>query len=478
MLEAMVLGLFVAMLVVGIILGLPLVLTLAIGWLLFFDYGLLRGFDMRELAAMSLRGVRSCGSVLLLFAIIGALTASWRAAGTIPAITCLSTRLLGPSTLVLATFLLCSAMSVLTGSSFASAATTGVICMSVARALGADVVPVGGAILSGCFFGDRCSPISSSAALVASITSSDLLTNVRRMVRTGLAPFALCCVLYAAVGAVSNVLVPAHAPSFGKSVALMGAAAPGGSSMAEALAASFDLSPVVLLPVAVIVVLSFARVSVPVTMLASLAVSLVLCVRVQGVAPAALPRILIEGYVCANSAIARVANGGGVLSMAEIALIVGIAATYSGMFEDTGLLVGLRDFAHDLARRSTPFVCVLICGVGACVVACDQVVALMLTCQLCDGVEHTGSALALDLENSVAVIPALIPWSTSCVGIAAFVGMPMRSIAFAFFPVLVPLWTLGLSLWMQRHPDFVDGVTASALGLTREDDARHWAVQA
>lgn len=479
MLEAMVLGLFVAMLVVGIVFGLPLVLTLLVGWLLFFDYGLLRGFDMRELAVMSLRGVRSCGSVLLLFAIIGALTASWRAAGTIPAITCLSARFLGPSTLVLATFLLCSAMSLLTGSSFATAATTGVICMSVARALGANVVPVGGAVLSGCFVGDRCSPISSSAALVASLTSSELLDNVRRMVRTGIAPFVLCCALYALVGGVSNALTPAHAPSFGKSVALMGATAPSGSSsMATALSASFDLSPVVLIPVAVVVVLSLARVSVPLTMLASLAVSLVLCVRVQGVAPAELPHILIEGYTCANASVARIASGGGVLSMAEIACIVGIAATYSGIFEETGLLAGLRDFAHDLARRSTPFVCVLICGMGACVVACDQVVALMLTHQLCDGIEHGGSALALDLENSVAVIPALIPWSTSCVGIAAFVGMPVRSIAFAFFPVLVPLWTLGISLWVQRHPEFVDGNAARALGLTREDDARRWATQA
>jgi NhaC family Na+:H+ antiporter len=111
-------------------------------------------------------------------------------------------------------------------------------------------------------------------------------------------------------------------------------------------------------------------------------------------------------------------------------------------------------------------------------VACDQVVAIMLTRQLCDGVEHGGEGLALDLENSAVVVPALVPWSTSCVGIVAFVGMPTSSIACAFLPLFIPLWTLATSLWMQRHADFVDTPAGRLQGFNAEDDVRRWVAAA
>jgi NhaC family Na+:H+ antiporter len=96
----------------------------------------------------------------------------------------------------------------------------------------------------------------------------------------------------------------------------------------------------------------------------------------------------------------------------------------------------------------------------------------MLVRQLCDGCEGADAALALDMESSVALIPALIPWSTSCVGIMAFTGMPLASVLYAFLPMLVPAWILVLSLWVHRHPSFVDGPAARVLGLTVEDDLR------
>ncbi len=78
-------------------------------------------------------------------------------------------------------------------------------------------------------------------------------------------------------------------------------------------------------------------------------------------------------------------------------------------------------------------------------------------------------------SESVTLMPALIPWSTSCVGIVAFTGMPVTSVLCAFLPLLVPTWTLALSLWQHAHPTFVDGDIAQALGLTEADDLRRLA---
>lgn len=461
MLETITLVTFAAMLITGIVYDFPLLVALIAGWLLFFDYGLLRGFDTCELWRMSTRGLSDVGPVLCLFVLIGALTASWRAAGTIPAIICWSARVIGPSTLVPASFLLCCVMSLLTGSSFASAATTGVICMAIASSMGANLMLTGGAIVSGCFFGDQCSPMSSSASLVAGITGTNLLSNVSRMMRTGAVPFACCLGLYSLLG-----VLLAPGADVTTDIALSGT---------EALR-SFVLDPIVFAPIVVVFALCLLRVNVRWTIVASLVTAVAIEVFVQGMDLQEVAHALVYGYHAADPEVARLADGGGVLSMAELSVIVAVASTYAGLFEGTGLLAGLESTVTSLARHTTPFVGVLATSVFTTAIACDQVLAIMLVRQLCDGCERASSALALDMESSVTLIPALIPWSTSCVGIVAFTGMPMASVCCAFLPMLVPAWTLAISLWQHEHPAFVDGPTAKAMGLTVEDDVRRLAM--
>ena len=455
MVETLVLVTFATALVIGIVAGIPLLAILIGGFFLFAGYGLYRGNSVRSVLSMAGTGFRTIGSVLMLFVIIGMLTASWRAAGTIPAITCWSTKLVSPPTLVLLSFLLCAMMSFITGSSFAAAATTGVICVTIGTAMHVSPALLGGAVMSGCFFGDRCSPLSSAAALVATLTRTQVLDNVKRMLRSAVIPVALCVVLYAVLGV--SQASSAALPNF------------------ESLFAhTFDLSWYVFIPIAIVLVLSLLKVSVKKTMLASLACALVLCVTVQHIPLAQIPYMLVFGFHTRNEAIARMVNGGGIVSMLDIVLIVGVASTYSGIFEGTGLLLGLRDYVNKVARNYTPFVSVLATSVATCTIACDQVVALMLTSQLCDQTERDGSALALDLENSAAIIPALIPWSTSCIGIIAFLGLPTLSVLFTFLCWLIPLWTLALSAWEHRHPEFVDTAFARAMGLDARDDVRRF----
>ena len=56
-----------------------------------------------------------------------------------------------------------------------------------------------GAVLSGAYFGDRCSPMSSCASLVAAVTKTDLYGNVREMLRTAALPTVLSVGIYAAL---------------------------------------------------------------------------------------------------------------------------------------------------------------------------------------------------------------------------------------------------------------------------------------
>lgn len=204
MLEASVLLVFVAGLLFCLISGLPILLAILFGYLVFFAYGLSRGKRASRLLAASLAGIRSVKNILITFMLIGMLTAVWRACGTIATIICASTRVMRPDLMVMICFWLCCLISFLTGTSFGSAATMGVICMSISNVMGIPPVYTGGAILSGTFFGDRCSPMSTSAQLICAITGTDIYRNIRRMLQTCVVPFLLTSGLYLVLGLLSG----------------------------------------------------------------------------------------------------------------------------------------------------------------------------------------------------------------------------------------------------------------------------------
>ena len=453
MVETIVLIAFASILISGIIIGTPLLTSLFIGLALFVGYGLWRGYSAGELAHMALSGVKTVSHVLILFAIIGMLTATWRAAGTIPFITSWSAVLVKPSTIVVTLFLICCGMSFLCGSSFGAAATAGVACFTIGEIMGANPSILGGAILSGCFFGDRCSPMSSSAALVGNLTRTNVQENIGRMMRTATIPLVLSCIAFTILG--MNGSSASVTPDFN-----------------QAFSSIFTLSPVVLIPIAIVLVFSFAHVNVKKTMVVSLLSALVICVFIQHMSILEIPSLLLFGFKTTNQSIAPMVNGGGILSMFHLACIVSVASTYSGIFNGTGLLDNLRCMVKKIAERTTPFIGVLLTSIITAIIACDQVVCIMLTAQLCDGCEGSGSALALDIENSSAVIPALVPWSTSAIGILAFVGAPSTSILFALYAAFIPAWTVVLSVYERYHPEFVESKSAQLMGLKRYDDIR------
>ncbi len=285
MVQTVVLGCFAGMLAVGMALGVPIVAILTAGFFLFAGYALSQGDSLKSIARMSYSGVRLVRDVVILYLIVGILCAAWRAAGTIPYAVSLCAKFMSPSIFILMSFLACCLMSTLMGTSTGTAATMGVICMTLASTLSADKVLAGGAILAGCFFGDRCSPMSGSAMLVANLTKTKVNHNVGRMARTAAVPFILSCLAYAVLGTTVNT----------------SAVAPNVSGM---FATTFHLSWLVILPALVIVVLSFLRVTVKTTMLASLGCACVLCLVLQGFPIAELPALLVFGYQCPDPAIA------------------------------------------------------------------------------------------------------------------------------------------------------------------------------
>ena len=405
--------------------------ALIFGLLLFGGYALYKKYTVADICRMAVTGVRTIKDILVTFVLIGVITAVWRASGTIPYIVYYATKVFTPQVMVLMTFLLCCLISFLTGTAFGTSATVGVVCMTVCVGLGIPSSAAGGAVLAGSYFGDRCSPMSTSALLVASITKTELFRNIKTMLKTAAVPFALACAAYLLLGRAA-----AQQPT---------------QTVADLFAEHFVLSHLTVLPAAAVLILSLCRVDVKITMAASILLGVCLAVFVQDMSLLDVVKVSIGGYVPQDAALATLMSGGGVISMKNVLLIVCISSCYVGIFKETGLLTPLKRHLVGLAEKTTSFLAVLVTSAVTAMVTCNQTLTIMLTHQLCDTVEGDSRRLASYLEDTTVVIPPLIPWSVAATVTLDSVGAPMGSIVFAFYLYLLPLWGAGVAFWKKQQ---------------------------
>lgn len=381
---------------------------------------------------MSWEGALTFKNVIILFMFIGSMTAMWRMCGTIPSIVYYSASVIKPELMLFMCFALNAMLSTLTGSSFGTSATMGVICASIGRSMGLDIGLMGGAILSGVYVGDRCSLVSSTALLISDITHTNLYTNFKLMLKTSFVPLCLSSLIYLALG-------------FGFS----GTGVIDDSAF-KLFAANFQLGFVPIIPAIIVLSLSLLQVPAKTTMTCSIVVAIFISIYMQG---AQLPDILytmLHGYEAKDPALGKMINGGGIISMYSVIYVVITSAAFAGIFKGTGLLLKLKDSLNNLANYITPFGVFVTSGIVSAMISGSQMVSSVITYQLCEQLEPDNQKMAINLENTAIVFPALIPWGVAAIVPCTMIDMvPMQVVGYAFYLYLLPLWRI----WMQsiRH---------------------------
>ena len=431
-LETGVLVAFLVALIVCIVTGTELIYALLFGMLCFSWYTVKKGRTLGNVVRLLLDGMARVGNIIIIFVLIGCLTASWRVGGTIPFILYHSIDLIKPKYFVLCTFLLCCMMSFLTGTSFGTSSTMGVICMMISNAAGLNPMLTAGAILSGIFFGDRCSPMSSSAILVCSLTGTDIYRNIKKMMKTSLVPFLITCILYVILAS--------------------GMTADPDPTVTALFEENFSLNWITAMPAVLMLLLALLRIDVKIAMGVSIVAASAAAVMVQGISAGELIHILWTGGTFEKgSRLAALLDGGGISSMIEVSAIVLISASYSGIFSATPLLSGVKEQLKKTVSKLTPFGTVIITSVIASAVSCNQSLGTILTWQICDDFYQDKEELAIALENSVILIAALIPWAIAGAVPVATIGAEMTCLVAAFYLYLVPLWNLCFSIYTARR---------------------------
>ena len=140
MAELVTMALFCAALIACIITNISIVPALLAGVVMFLIHGKITGHKFATMLSKGFATMRAASIVVVTFVLIGLLTTLWRAAGTVPFIVANTSSLVRPHVVILLAFLLNCLMSLLTGSSFATAATMGVITMTLGTSM--QVSPV------------------------------------------------------------------------------------------------------------------------------------------------------------------------------------------------------------------------------------------------------------------------------------------------------------------------------------------------
>lgn len=404
--------------------GRSLLWALALGLVLFFGLGLRRGFPAGALAAMAWKKGRESLIVVPVFLLIGTVTALWRSSGTIPFFLYYGLNGIPPGLFVLMAFLLSGALSFALGTSYGVTGTAGVVLITLARSGDVSLAVTAGAVLSGAYFGDRCSPMSSCATLVAACTGTELYGNVREMLKTA----ALPTVLAAAVYAVLSVQNPVSRLD---------------REVLSALAENFSLHWAVLLPAALMLALPLLKVPVKWAMAASAATALALTVALQGMPFDAALKTAVTGYVPARAALGDILSGGGLLSMAPSAAVVLLTSLYAGILEGVDALAPAEAAAERLAQKVGLFPATALVSAAIVAVFCNQSVMVLMDAQLLGASYRARNAsrleLAMDISNSGVTIAGLVPWSIALSVPLGMLGVGLEAVPYAVLLYLIPL---------------------------------------
>ncbi len=417
-------GLFIAAMIACVVTGVEMALALTFGIVLFCLIGLRRGHTLRALWDMMWLEGRKLVSVLGIFMFIGAITALWRSCGTIAFFIWHGVQIITPPLFVLVAFLLTCLLSYALGTSFGVVGTAGIILMALARSGGVDVMVTAGAVMSGAYFGDRCSPASSSASLVAAVTETKLYDNLRNMLKTGWLPLVLSIGIYAWLS-VKNPIQSVD------------------ESLLTTLTEYFNISLWPLLPAVLMLVLPLLRLPIRETLIVSSAAAFGVSVFVQKMGAWETLHAALLGYTPQSEALAQILSGGGVVSMLQPSVAVMATGLFAGLLSGMGVLDGIRAQVMHLAEKWGLFPVTVLTSVAAGMIFCNQSIMVMMSQPLMKrAYEQQGASrehLAVDLENSAIVLAAVIPWNLACSIPHQMLGAGPGAVPYTVLMFMIPL---------------------------------------
>ena len=397
---------------------------LGTSFLIFVGVSLLKGKKITEIKDSAWKGGKRAFVVLKVFILIGLVTASWLISGTIPAIVYYSLKVMNPNFYILFAFLACAAVSYMLGTSLGTASTIGVVLIIMAKGGDINLNLAAGAMLSGIYFGDRTSPMSSAANLIANQTDTKLYEMLKGFRKTTLVPFILVSLIYLVLS-FSNPLTMTE------------------SNISQLLRQEYTINIVVLIPAIIMLVLSTLQYDVKKSMLISVIAGSIIAIVIQGATVGELFHTLIFGFkLQPDNPLVDLIKGGGLISMLKTGLVIFISCAMAGLLENLSLFEKISNVFKKYHKRSQIFsITALTSFISACFGG-NQSIAVVMTSEIMKSVYSENKVdkykLANDISNTAILFAPMIPWNVAVLVPSITWGVePFKIIPFAFY-LMIP----------------------------------------
>lgn len=421
------------------------------------------GFQWEEIQKGIVKSISSAMASILILLMIGALAGTWMLSGVVPTMIYYGLQILNPTIFLFAACIVCSIVSIATGSSWTTAATVGIALIGIGKALEIHEGLVAGAILSGAYFGDKMSPLSDTTNLAPAMAGTDLFTHIRYMTITTVPSIVLALIIFLIIGFTNS------------SEGIIGEKA----AILSAIESKFYISGwLFIVPIVVVVLIVKKMPALPALLIGTLLGAVFALVFQQDLVAEVAASASFDGkmYDFFSSNFSGFTNGfigtmqtmfgdisfttgnaildDGLLSASGMKGMLGTiwlilsAMIFGGVMEGAGMLKRIAKSIISLVNSTGSLIA---STVGTCVffniTASDQYLAIVVPGRMyADTFREKGLApenLSRTLEDSGTVTSVLIPWNTCGAYHASVLGVgTLTYLPYCFFNIISPIMTM------------------------------------
>ena len=386
---------------------------------------------------------------LLILLTVGMLSGSWMVSGVVPTLIYYGVQILSPKLFLVSACIICSLVSLLSGSSWTTIATIGVALLGIGQALGVSEAWTAGAIISGAYFGDKMSPLSDTTILASSSVRVDIFDHIRYMVLTTAPSILITLVIFLVTGLVMNSEGALHIEQY-----------------TDGLAGTYNISLWTLLVPLVTGILIARRVPSLMVLFISSILAGVTAVIFQphilsqiaddaslGNVAAIVKGLAITFYGSTSvqtgyDALNDLVSTGGMAGMLNTIWLIICAMCYGSAMVASGMIESITGVIVRWVRTRVALVSSTVgTGLFLNLTTGDQFISIVLTADMFRNVYdregYEGRLLSRTTEDAATVTSVLVPWNTCGMTQATVLGVPtLTYLPYCFFNLISPLMTI------------------------------------
>lgn len=413
--------------------GASLNVIMFLNWLLMTALAVPLGFSYQDLEKKAAQNISGIMTTLFIIYAIGALAGTWMSSGTVPAIIYYGMDIMSAKFFLPAALILCSIVSIATGTSWGTLGTMGVALLGIGSGLGIPAGMTAGAAICGSWFGDKTSPLSDTTNFTSSLVGVNLFRHIRHTMYTNAPAYVITLIAFTFLGlhiSESTVL----------DKTLIEATQTGISNY-------FHLGFPVAIPALVVLILLLMRKNATMSLLCGALAGIIVAIVYQRQDPSAAFNSLYNGFkgTFDDPFLTTLLNRGGITSMLGTSMTMIFCVGIGGMMKEMGVIHVVVGKLSQLIRStfSLIFISEIIAYVAQMLSGSHYFSDVMLQSTMLEVYKKKGlrpENLSRVMEDCNTIGGTLIPWSSTGLYITATLGIAFTDyVPFAFLCFLTPI---------------------------------------